>query len=293
MKIRILLYVLLIFVSGLQSPLLSAWGRLGHAAVAQVAENHLSKKARKVLDKYLEGQSIVAIASDADTYRGQWTMDMGFLPSNPDEARVPWLKTFDFSTPGNIAPYSHMITVDSSFKSFKTDNLEGEYINNIAYYVDRLASALKDDAAGMDPYERFKAIALIVHFIGDMHCPAHIVYRPDNALKGKFKVWWSGEQQSLHGIWDKGLFNACGLWSFCDVTLLADTCDKREISDIVKGNVYDYAGDSAAACWSVVSSCAPGDTLPQSYATDMRPLLFSQIRNAGYRLASVLNEIFN
>ena len=292
MKRKLFVSIVLIATACCASCKLSAWGRLGHAVVAQVADNHLSTKAKKTLYEYLEGQPIAAIASDADTYRGTWTRDMGFVPTNLAEARVPWLKTFDFSTPDNIAPYSHMITVDESFKSYRTDNIEGEYINNIAFYVDQLASYMKNNADGMDPYERYKAIALIVHFVGDMHCPVHIVYRPANALKGKFKVLWSGEEQSLHGIWDNGVFKACGFWSFCDVAMLVDTFDKKEIADVVKGDIYDYASESAAACWSIVSEYAPGDTLPASYAIDMRPFLFSQLRNAGYRLAAVLNDIF-
>ena len=292
MKTKLFIAIILITTACCSSFKLSAWGRLGHAVVAQVAENHLSPKAKKALHEYLEGQPIAAIASDADTYRGTWTRNMGFVPTNIDEARVPWLKTFDFSTSENIAPYSHMITVDENFKSFHTDNLEGEYINNIAFYVDQLASMLKNNAEDMDPFERYKAIALIVHFVGDMHCPVHIVYRPANALKGKFKVWWSGEEQSLHGIWDSGVFKACGFWSFSDMTILVDTFDKKEIAAVVKGDIYDYAGESAAACWSVVSACAPGDILPSSYAIDMRPFLFSQLRNAGYRLAAILNDIF-
>ena len=68
----------LIFISmtlflGFLSQELSAWGRLGHATVAQVAENHLTPKAKKALKTYLDGQSIAAIASD--------TADFGLLIS--------------------------------------------------------------------------------------------------------------------------------------------------------------------------------------------------------------------
>lgn len=284
--------VILLMSFALSAPMLSAWGRLGHATIAHIAEKHLTPAAEKALDEYLDALPISAIASDADIYRGTWTMDLGFVPTNPDEARVPWLKSFDFSTPMNIAPYSHMITVDGDFKCYRTDDLNGEYINNIALYVDRLAEELKKNAAGMDPHERYKAIALIVHFVGDMHCPVHIVYRPANALKGKFKVWWNGEQQSLHGIWDNLIFKAYGNWSFGDMALMADTADEEEIACIVAGDIYDYAGDSAKECWPVVNSCSEGDVMPQTYAFDVRPLVLSQLRKAGYRLAAVLNEIF-
>ena len=45
-----------------------AWGRLGHAAVARLAEQHLTKKAKANLDKLLDGRSIVYYASWMDDY---------------------------------------------------------------------------------------------------------------------------------------------------------------------------------------------------------------------------------
>ena len=44
-----------------------AWGRLAHATVAKIAENHLSKKAKKQITTYLDGKSIVYYASYAMT----------------------------------------------------------------------------------------------------------------------------------------------------------------------------------------------------------------------------------
>lgn len=64
------------------------------------------------------------------------------------------------------------------------------------------------------------------------------------------------------------------------------------LHDVPNGNIYDYAGNSARDCWPVVNAYEDGDTLPRSYATDIRPVLFSQLRNGGYRLAAIFNEIF-
>lgn len=37
----------------------------------------------------------------------------------------------------------------------------------------------------------------------------------------------------------------------------------------------------------------PGDVIPNTFPWDIRPLAYEQLRNAGYRLAAVLNEIFD
>ena len=290
MRKTILISLLTVISLVINNYSLNAWGKLGHATIGHIAQEHLTPKARKALSNYLDGKSLAAIASDADTYRGMWTMDLGFIPTNIDNARPPWMRGFDFSTPHNIAPYSHMITVDQEFNVYPTDNLNGEYIDNIAYYVTKLAQDLKENAEDMDPYERYKTIALIVHFVGDMHCPVHIVYRPDNVTKGKFKIDWKGESVNYHGWWDKFIFDAYYDWSFSDMASLVDTANRKEINELTKGDVYDYAQDSARSCYSTACKYKEGDSIDRNYPTDVRDLLFSQLRNAGYRLAKILND---
>lgn len=269
----------------------SAWGDLGHATIAEVAQRHLTPKAAKVLDEYLDGMKLASIASDADKYRSYWVMDLGFVPTNPDDARVSFLKEFDFTTPLNISPWSHSITVDKDLNPYPTDNLDGAYINNDCYYVKILAEKLRNEAATMDPAERRKAIALIVHFIGDMHCPVHIVYLPDNTDKGHFDVTFGGRKTNYHSFWDGPVMNGLP-GGFQEMAYLVDTKSKREIREITKGDVYDWAKDSATQSLQAYELVKPGDVIPSTFPYDVRPLLYSQLRNAGYRLAAQLNEIF-
>ena len=271
----------------------AAWGQIGHSTIAEVAQNHLTPEAQKALNEYLDGLPLAIIASDDDVYRSKWTTDLGFVPTNPEAARVPWLKEFDFSTPLNIAPWTHSITVDMDFNCYPTENLNGEYINNAAYCVDILAKQLKENSKDMDPYERYKAIAIIVHLVGDMHCPMHFVYYPDNVVKGHFMVDWKGKERDMHVMWDGTIFNEYYDWGFRDMAYLVDTATPEQIAQITEGSIYDYASNSARDSWPVVSAYKDGDVLPRSYATDIRPVLFSQLRNGGYRLAAIFNYIFS
>ena len=116
----IIITVVVLWVSSVPS---YGWGQKGHSTIAQVAQDHLTPKAAKALDKYLGGLKLAIIASDADVYRGQWTVDLGFIPTNPDDARVAFVKGFDFSTPLNISPWSNSINVDMDFNCYPTDNL--------------------------------------------------------------------------------------------------------------------------------------------------------------------------
>ena len=269
----------------------NAWGDLGHATVGQIAQDYLTPKARKALKKYL-GYPLSFFASDADAYRAVWTLDLGFVPTNPEASRVSFLKNFDFTTPLNISPWSHSVTVDSNFKCFPTDNLDGAYINNVAYYVTNLAKELRENAENMDPYERYKALVLIIHFIGDMHCPMHIVYLPDNVLKGHISVTYRGQVTSLHGYWDSKIFAKNYPNSFRDMAYLADNASRKEFKEITKGDVFDWAGRSAEKCWPLHNTWKDGDTIHSTYHLEMRQTALDQLRDAGYRLATVMNGIF-
>ena len=48
---------------------LFGWGREGHDAVAYIAECNLNKKAKKIIESYLDGHSIVYYSSWMDDYR--------------------------------------------------------------------------------------------------------------------------------------------------------------------------------------------------------------------------------
>ena len=268
-----------------------AWGQLGHATVGQIAQDHLTPKARKALKKYL-GYSLAFYASDADAYRSVWTLDLGFVPTNPEASRVSFLKDFDFTTPLNISPWSHSVTVDSNFKCFPTDNLDGAYINNVAYYVTNLAKELHENAENMDPYERYKALVLIIHFIGDMHCPMHIVYLPDNTVKGHISITYKGKETNLHSYWDSKMFDSYYPKSFRDMAYLADNASRKEFKEITKGDVFDWAGRTAEQCWPLHNVWKDGDTIHNTYGLEIREIALNQLRDAGYRLAAVMNGIF-
>lgn len=268
-----------------------AWADLGHATIAEVAQKHLTPKAAKAVAEYLDGMKLASVASDADKYRSYWTLDLGFIPTNPDDARVAFLTDFDRTQPLNISPWSHSITVDENMNPYPTDNLDGAYINNDCYYVKILSEQLKREAATMDPVERRKAISLIVHFLGDMHCPVHIVYLPSNTAKGHFDVTFKGRRTNYHSFWDSSVFGSVP-GGFLDLAYLVDTKSKKEIGEITKGDVYDWAKDSAVCSLEAYELVKPGDVIPDTFPYDVRPLLYSQLRKAGYRLAAVLNDIF-
>lgn len=270
---------------------MSAWGPAGHTAVAFIAEDHLTPKAKKMLHEYLNGIPISAISTDADLYRGDWTFDMGFMPNNPEKARKIVASRFDNSLPANIAPWPHTFAVDRSRKPVRSHNIKGEYVENILFQVKRVSKLLIEEADTMDPEDRYRYIALIVHWLGDMHCPGHIEYRCTPRVKTHFNVIYNDREISYHRYWDGSLIGGFG-WSASELARIADTATKSEFNQIVSGDIYDWAQQCSTDCWVAFEVVKSGDKIDDKFSISMRPLLLQQIRNGGYRLAAVLNDIF-
>ena len=288
--------VILVLMALAASPVCFAWGGIGHGAVAEIADRHLTPKARKALLKYLDGASITTVASDADVYRTVWLYDLGFVPSNMDFVKPDWLFKNGSAAllPATVVPWPHTITVyEDTMEPVMDDRIGDYYIPNMSLYVTQLADKLKKEAENMDPQERYKAIALIIHFLGDMHCPLHIEYYPGNFNEGHVNVLVNGEKYVLHSFWDSGIFKAYNLNSWYDVANAVDNATSKEIKELTAGDIWDWTRDSAVCSRELNYRYKDGDSIDRFDVWAFRPLFQSQIRKAGYRLAKVLNDIFN
>ena len=290
MKKRLFLLAVALIV--LATPESFAWCRLGHATIAQIAENHLSPKALKKVNEYLRGASMAEVATDPDTYRGAWAMDVGFIPSNAADYRYKFMTDFDFDSPLSVLPVSHAITIAADGTAWKTDRDGDRYVQNSAYYVERWAKELRENGDSMDPEERYRKLVLIIHLVGDMHCPGHVCFEGRDDKVGKFQVVYRDKSIRYHYFWDYTVFNGNSIFSIDDGVRLTDTATKKEIKEIVSGDIWDWVDDCAEKCLPVYEMVPEDRNLPYSFAADVRPVFYGQIRNAGYRLAAVLEQIF-
>ena len=64
------------------------WSIREHATVAQIAENHLTPKAKELIRKYLGGRPMAYYASHADFYRKEMIVDIGFEPTQGERMVV-------------------------------------------------------------------------------------------------------------------------------------------------------------------------------------------------------------
>ena len=254
----------------------AGWGRKGHATIARIAENHLTKTTKKKIAGIMHGEPISGYASYADDHKARLLVDMGFDPVG-GEPRI------------NTLPHTFEANMD--FEPFRGINDGGRYVKNCIHFIEQYASDLKDYKA-LDDSTAFTELVLLVHFVGDMHCPEHIRYNPDDMTIGYYKVNFRKEDIRYHTIWDDMIIEIKHPWSFSDLAYMFDSCSEDEIAEIVKGGPYDWGRDIAKCCW-VTHQVKPGDVLTIDWYYDQLPLMRSQLRKAGYRLAKELNMIFD
>ena len=267
------------------------WGGVGHKAVAQIAENHISKATKKSLKKYLCGATIVEVASDADKYYYQWSRDIGFECSNP---RILRRQPSDMDMqPSNIEPWCHSYTVDSLFNTYR-HNREGDvYVRNAVMDLDFLIKDLKENRDQMEKDECIMKISVVVHLLGDMHCPMHVLYIPQDPTGGKYKFIVKGKTINAHTYWDGGVFKMLEPeWTYFEFSEAADTASLEEIALLQEGDVYDWGKSSAQNCFEEHALYPGGGEVAPGHPEADRALLYTQIRNAGYRLAKTLEDIF-
>lgn len=272
MKPNIIIRALLMLLVMAVSLPASGWGRLGHAAINKIAEDHLTKTARKAIDKYMGGESIVTFASWPDDFRGR--LNEGFRPQ--------WNKA---------RAYAHTYEVDTLLMPFRGIDDNGRYVTNALYFIDGFVADLAD-AHELDDTTRFIEIVMLCHFIGDMHCPGHIRYQPKRDI-ASWKVTFLGMDTKYHTVWDGDLLRAYYPWSWSDFAKMCDISSDEEIAAAVKGDFYDWAHDAAVLSHDVRMAVKKGDTLDEEWAIDRLELTRCLIRKAGYRLAHQLNMIFD
>lgn len=288
---KIVLLVLGLFCASAQ---LGAWNAVGHSAVAQIAEDHIGENTRKALKKYLKGTDIVQISSYPDQYYYEWYRDIGWKCSNPEVLRRKPSEMDALET--NWEPWSHSYTVDSLCQVYR-HNREGDaYVRNAVMDLDGIIRNLKENLTTMEAEEREKELSLVVHLIGDMHCPMHVLYVPQAPTGGKYSIYIAGKKINIHSFWDSQIWKYLGKgWGYSDFANEADTATQKEIAQIIEGDIFDWASRNAKDAWPahhLTGASHEERELDSFYPETMRQLAYQQLRNAGYRLAKVLDDIF-
>ncbi len=241
------------------------WGLVGHEIVIAIAQRHLTEKAKANIAKYIDYD----LKQDA-----------------------VWMDKHRHDEPIAYTTHYHVFATDKNLRYDPNYRIAegGDVVYSLALSEYNLAEQnykrMTDSAVVFN-------IRMIIHFMGDMHCPVH------THVDGVKTIWpcklKGKEWVKFHPIYDKipaKLYDR--KLSADQIAEQLDIASKKEIKKIVSGTIIDWANDAARVSTKIydINPMYTYDLDPETIEKS-RPIIDTQLRNAGYRLAAKLNEYFN
>ena len=296
----------------------SAWGCKGHQTVALIARMHLSRHARKAVQKILQDSPI-----DPKLKRYCDPKDLDPMADGstwPDDIRKERPET---------APWHYIdIPRGATLENAKSACPAGEGCLTLA--IREQIALLR--SADTSPQKRAEALRFLVHFVGDLHQPLHDTTNNDQG-GNCVPVTWFGKppaitdpvkesyRPNLHGVWDTDIVermstgqNSAQLARSLDAAFHSKMKPwKKARTDV---DAWAWEGYQLAEhvvygklphtipleVFQPVQECSDADhisarmlklneQLDEPYFDAVSPVVREQLAKAGLRLAMLLNEI--
>ena len=236
------------------------WGPTGHRTTGKIAEMHLTKKAKKKIDKLLKGESLAFVSTFADQIKS-------------DKKYNKYYSWHYVNMPLNVS-------YEDSEK-----NPEGDIVTGIHKCIE----VLKSDTSSTEDKVFF--LKMLVHFLGDLHQPMHIG-RAEDKGGNTIQVQWFGRGTNLHRVWDENMIQEWKM-SYIELANNAKDLSKEQIKTIQKGTIVDWVHDTHKLSKIAYESVKVGENLRYRYSYDHFGTVRTQLQKGGIRLAKLLNDIFD
>ena len=247
-----------------------AWVPMGHDVVAAIAEQHLTPKAKKNISKILDGKSIVYYSSWMDSIQNSPYWENGYNKT----------KTWHYANVDKGLTYQTM-----------PKNPDGDVVTGLEF----LTKELMENFDNLTDSTKADYVKMIVHMVGDLHCPMHAGRLSDRGGNG-MKVRWFGQNTSLHSLWDSKIVESARKWNYSEWVEQLDRTDKKFKKSVMCGTYEEWFVDTvegAASIYEYVENMGvENPNLSYKYVYEFSPLLEDRLLVGGYRLAYVLNMIF-
>lgn len=244
------------------------WGNNGHDAIAYIAECNIKESTRTILNKYLDGYSIV--------YYSSW---MDQMRRNPSYAGT--LEGHSFAVNED---FEVLLTEDPKNTNYSTKD-DGLYL-----FLQLIESVSGGKYKQMSDEEVARAIKIIVHLVADYHCPSHIRY-PKAVSK---EIIYADKKQKYHTFWDTAMITRVHKWNYLEYGHALGCLSEAHREEITRGDMISWCEENARLCAPIHEWVNDGDKVTDQLVYEKAlPLADLMIQRAGYRLAKVLDEIFN
>lgn len=241
-----------------------AWGLNGHRIVGEIADQHLTKKARKAIKAILGDESIAMSSNWPD-----------FIKSDP-----AFKKYYSW----------HFINLDAGMSNesiiqyLDSDTAVDAY-TKLNFLIDQLKNRELSDSL------KKEYLKLLIHIVGDIHQPLHVGHFSD--LGGnKIKLKWFHDSSNLHQVWDEKLLDFQQL-SYTEYTNAINHIKKEQAKKWGAMSLKEWICDSYHVASEIYSYTeTQNGKLDYSYNFKYLSVLNQQLLKGGIHLAQILNEIF-
>ncbi len=257
-----------------------AWNTLGHMVVANIAYQYLTPKVRE--------QTAILLTAFQQEY-----------PQTNFSQLAAWP---DFLRAQKIEIFSHWHYINLPFSDDGTAITNTIDADNATWAFNHIKTIVENDRANV--YERARFLAFLMHITADLHQPLHTVARlsaayPEGDHGGNvFWVRYNNERVNLHRLWDGGVGvlemkasqeNVEVLTKML-TTLYPPSYFAKQTNEL-DADHWARAGLSNAQMY--VYQTTEEQTVSVEYLASNRKIAQQQLALAGYRLANVLNQLFD
>lgn len=266
----VLRFIALMLVTVVIVPNAYGWSKEGHCVIAHIADSNLTPKARKMCSKYL-GHSLAYNASWLDRWR--------YSHEYHHTARWHAVGIKDGQlVPGQLAGDPAVFLAPLTMDDHGVARLN-QLLEQMKNYRN-----MPDSAVAVN-------LKCIVHMVGDMHCPCHIFF-PE--LK-QFQMKVGGEDMRFHLFIDRAFTRFNKGKSPDEFRDIYCRLTKEEIAELCKGDMESWIWDNESIireCYSLLSPTVDYNDLPDENKFRLKEITDKLFRDAGYRLAHIINQIF-
>jgi len=280
-NMKILVILIVLSLSFINSPQVLAWGAYAHKTTAKIAEANITPVSARTLKKLFASEKLLgtpdcplANIQDASVWADCIRRD-----------RLRW---------GYTAPWHYQ--GHDVCKTWDPDRACANG-NCVSAQIDRNAALLADRT--LPDHVRLEALAWLVHLTGDMHMPLHSGSRDDlggNRVSAAYGIVEG--RMNLHRLWDGPLAER----AISEESNLVRRYPLETLARLGKGSVTDWQKEAFMLSRNVVypsaqehEACAApvpeGERaiIDNSEIIDLAPIARTQVRNAGLRIAILID----
>jgi len=241
-----------------------AWGQTGHRVVGQIADAHLTTKAKAEIARLLGHESVAMASNWAD-----------FVKSDSNYKYLDRWHYVNFEKGLSYEQFTDVLKKDTAVDAYTKLNF--------------LIGELKKKTVARET--RAMYLRLLIHIVGDIHQPLHV--SPAGTTGGNdIKVQWFNTPSNLHRVWDTDLIDQQQL-SFTEWARHLDHTTVAERRTLQATPMSRWFYESYSIAQDLHNEITePNQRLGYPYNYKHLEQLNAQLLKGGIRLAGLINSIF-